>query len=60
MLEGETIEEFEDRVLNKRAAHLNTILKSKLAVLPELKLSNMTRYIIIGVFLLEKLYPNYN
>lgn len=43
MLEGETIEEFEDRVLNKRAAHLNTILKSKLAVLPELKLSNMTR-----------------
>ena len=27
MQEGETIEEFEDRVLNKRAAHLNTILK---------------------------------
>ena len=43
MLEGETVEEFEDRVLNKRAAHLNTILKSKLAVLPELHLSQMTR-----------------
>jgi cohesin complex subunit SCC1 len=43
MLEGETVEEFEDRVLNKRAAHLNTILKSKLAVLPELRLSQMTR-----------------
>ena len=27
MKEDETIEEFEDRVLNKRAAHLNTILK---------------------------------
>jgi cohesin complex subunit SCC1 len=43
MLEGETVEEFEDRVLNKRAAHLNTILKSKLAVLSELRLSQMTR-----------------
>ena len=43
MLEGETVEEFEDRVLNKRAAHLNTILKSKLAVLPELRLSQMTK-----------------
>ncbi len=30
MLENETIEQFEDRVLNKRAAHLNTILKSRL------------------------------
>merc|ERR1719507_1298348 len=29
MQEGETIEEFEDRVLNKRAGHLNTILQSK-------------------------------
>eukprot|EP00095_Tigriopus_kingsejongensis_P008889 maker-scaffold566_size135349-snap-gene-0.33 protein:Tk08889 transcript:maker-scaffold566_size135349-snap-gene-0.33-mRNA-1 annotation:"hypothetical protein SINV_03308" len=29
MQENETIEEFEDRVLNKRAAHLNTILKSR-------------------------------
>ena len=27
MQEGETVEEYEDRVLNKRAAHLNTILK---------------------------------
>jgi hypothetical protein len=27
MQEDETIEQFEDRVLNKRAAHLNTILK---------------------------------
>jgi hypothetical protein len=43
MLEGETTEEFEERVLNKRASHLNTILKSKLAVLPELRLSHMTR-----------------
>lgn len=43
MLEGETVEEFEDRVLNKRAAHLNTILKSKLSVLASLKLSTMTR-----------------
>jgi cohesin complex subunit SCC1 len=43
MLEGETVDEYEDRVLNKRAAHLNTILKSKLAVLPSLKLSLMTR-----------------
>jgi len=29
MQENETIEEFEDRVLNKRAAHLNTLLRSK-------------------------------
>ena len=29
MQEGETIEEFEDRVLNKRAGHLNKILQSK-------------------------------
>ncbi len=29
MQEGETIEEFEDRVLNKRAGHLNKILHSK-------------------------------
>ena len=43
MLEGETVDEYEDRVLNKRAAHLNTILKSKLAVLPSLKLSLMTK-----------------
>ena len=33
MQEGETIEEFEDRVLNKRAAHLNTILKYGLKTL---------------------------
>lgn len=29
MKEDETIEQFEDRVLNKRAAHLNTILRTK-------------------------------
>ena len=29
MQEDETIEEFEDRVLNKRAGHLNKILQSK-------------------------------
>ena len=29
MREDETIEEFEDRVLNKRAAHLNTVLRSR-------------------------------
>ena len=29
MREDETIEEYEDRVLNKRAAHLNTVLKSR-------------------------------
>ena len=30
MKEDETIEQFEDRVLNKRAAHLNTVLKTRL------------------------------
>ena len=29
MQDGETIEEFEDRVLNKRAGHLNNILQAK-------------------------------
>ena len=41
MQEDETIEEFEDRVLNKRAAHLNTILKSKLEVMDELMFSKL-------------------
>ena len=41
MQEDETIEEFEDRVLNKRAAHLNTILKSKLEVMDELLFSKL-------------------
>ena len=41
MQENETIEEFEDRVLNKRAAHLNTILKSKLEIMEELKFSGL-------------------
>ena len=31
MKEDETIDEYEDRVLNKRAAHLSTVLKTKLA-----------------------------
>ena len=36
MQEGETIEEFEDRVLNKRAGHLNKILESKFEEKPTL------------------------
>ena len=40
----ETLEEYEDRVLNKRAAHLNNILKSKLHDNTQsLTLSAMTR-----------------
>merc|ERR1711881_505912 len=42
--EEETQEEYEDRVLNKRAAHLNNILKSKLQNDSEsLTLQSMTR-----------------
>ena len=29
MQEGETIEEFEDRVLNKRAGHFNNVIRAK-------------------------------
>merc|ERR1719458_1428013 len=41
MKEDETVEEFEDRVLNKRAAHLNTILKSKFEVSQEMVFSEL-------------------
>merc|ERR1719322_181907 len=42
--EEETQEEFEDRVLNKRAAHLNKILSSKLESSDSVvRLSDMTR-----------------
>jgi cohesin complex subunit SCC1 len=43
MLEDETIEEFEDRVLNKRAGHLNKILQSKFENSITLHFSELTR-----------------
>lgn len=43
MQEGETIEEFEDRVLNKRAGHLNKILQSKFEDSMTLHFSELTR-----------------
>ena len=43
MQEGETIEEFEDRVLNKRAGHLNHLLQAKLKENMSLHFSELTR-----------------
>merc|ERR1711899_83583 len=43
MQEGETIEEFEDRVLNKRAGHLNKILQSKFEHSISLQFADLTR-----------------
>ena len=43
MQEGETIEEFEDRVLNKRAGHLNRILQAKFEESMSLHFSELTR-----------------
>ena len=43
MQEGETIEEFEDRVLNKRAGHLNKILQSKFEENMSLQFHELTR-----------------
>lgn len=43
MQEGETIEEFEDRVLNKRAGHLNHILQSKLEDSMTIHFSDLTK-----------------
>ena len=43
MQEGETIEEFEDRVLNKRAGHLNKILQSKFEHSISLQFKELTR-----------------
>ena len=43
MQDGETIEEFEDRVLNKRAGHLNHLLQAKLQDSMSLHFSELTR-----------------
>lgn len=43
MLEGETLEEFEDRILNKRAGHLNKILRSKFEEAETLHFVDMAR-----------------
>merc|ERR1739848_461990 len=43
MQDGETIEEFEDRVLNKRAGHLNSILKTKFQENMSIQFSEITR-----------------
>merc|ERR1719245_683922 len=43
MQDGETIEEFEDRVLNKRAGHLNHLLQAKLQDSMSLHFSEFTR-----------------
>ena len=43
MQEGETIEEFEDRVLNKRAGHLNLLLQAKLKESMTMHFSELTR-----------------
>ena len=43
MQDGETIEEFEDRVLNKRAGHLNNILKTKFQENMSIQFSEITR-----------------
>ena len=43
MQEGETIEEFEDRVLNKRAGHLNNLLQAKFQDNISLHFSELTR-----------------
>ena len=43
MQDGETIEEFEDRVLNKRAGHLNNLLKTKFENTISLQFSDLTR-----------------
>jgi cohesin complex subunit SCC1 len=43
MQDDETIEEFEDRVLNKRAGHLNRILQSKFENSITLHFSELTR-----------------
>ena len=43
MEDGETIEEFEDRVLNKRAGHLNNLLKAKFEENMSIQFSEITR-----------------
>ena len=43
MQDGETIEEFEDRVLNKRAGHLNHLLQAKLQDSMSLHFSELTQ-----------------
>ena len=43
MEDGETIEEFEDRVLNKRAGHLNNLLKAKFEDNMSIQFSEITR-----------------